>query len=280
MTAVRGSAEPAPASAGLPASRSEPDGTAVVRLLSYNVRSMRDDVGALTRVVRACAPDVVCVQEAPRFFRWRKYAARLARESGLVHVTGGATACGPLILASLRAHVEDTEDVLLPRTPGLHRRGFATARLRFGPLRAGGPAARLGVLSCHLSLQTDERYAQAGLLLDRVRSMHRTAGHIVAAGDLNERPGGRSFRLLTDTLQDGWSAAPWGGEHTSTADRPHQRIDAVLASGGVEVLGCGVPAGLPGVSEQDLRAATDHLPVLAALRVPPAAGTEHPADTE
>jgi endonuclease/exonuclease/phosphatase family metal-dependent hydrolase len=261
---------PAPVLADLPASRTEPDGSAVVRLLSYNIRSMRDDVGALARVIRACAPDVVCVQEAPRFFRWRKHAARLARESDLVHVTGGATAAGPMILASLRAYVEHAEDVLLPLTPGLHRRGFATAQLRFGPGRTGGPAARLGVLSCHLSLQTDERYAQAGMLLERVEALRARAGHAVAAGDLNERPRGRSFRRLAGTLQDGWTAKPWGGEHTSTPGYPHQRIDAVLVSEGVEVLGCGVPAGLPGVTDQDLRAATDHLPVLAALRVPAA----------
>jgi len=247
--------------ADLPAAQTESDGSAVVRLLSYNIRSMRDDGRALARVIRACAPDVVCVQEAPRFFRWRKYAARLARESGLVYVTGGATATGPMILAGLRATVEHTEDVLLPRTPGLHRRGFATAVLRFGP------AARLGVLSCHLSLQTDERQAQGGLLLDRLAALGTE--HTVAAGDLNERPGGRTFRRLAGELQDGWAVKPWGGEHTSTPRDPRQRIDAVLVSRGVEVLGCGVPAGLAGVAPVDLRNATDHLPVLAALRVPP-----------
>jgi endonuclease/exonuclease/phosphatase family metal-dependent hydrolase len=249
--------------ADLPAARTEPDGTAVIRLLSYNIRSMRDDWRTLARVIRGCAPDVVCVQEAPRFFGWRKHASRLARESGMIYVTGGATATGPMILSTLRATVERTEDVLLPHTPGLHRRGFATAVLRFGR------SARLGVLSCHLSLQTDERRTQGRLLLDRLAALGTE--HSVAAGDLNERPGGRTFRSLAARLQDCWTVSPWGGEYTSTARRPHQRIDAVLASQGVEVLGCGVPAGLKGVSDDDLRIATDHLPVLAALRVPPAA---------
>ncbi|MFP8963502.1 endonuclease/exonuclease/phosphatase family protein [Streptomyces nanhaiensis] len=246
----------------LPASRTEPDGSAVVRLLSYNIRSMRDDTGALARVVRACAPDVLCVQEAPRFFRWRKYAARLARETGLVYVTGGATATGPMILSSLRATVERSEDVLLPRTPGLHRRGLATAVLRFGP------SARLAVVCCHLSLAEKERYAQAGTVLDRLAGMGADAA--VVAGDLNDEPDGRAFRRLAAALQDGWATSPWGGELTSTAAEPRKRIDAVLATGAVEVLGCGVPAGLPGVADADLRAATDHLPVLAALRVPAA----------
>jgi hypothetical protein len=51
---------------------------------------------------------------------------------------------------------------------------------------------------------------------------------------------------------------------------PRQRIDAIFATEGVEVLGCGVPLGLPGVAETDLVRATDHLPVLAALRLPAA----------
>ncbi|MEU7110370.1 endonuclease/exonuclease/phosphatase family protein [Streptomyces sp. NPDC046182] len=240
----------------LPNSRTETDGSAVVRVLSYNVRSMRDDEEALARVIRACAPDLVFVQEAPRFFRWRKHAARLAAKSELVVLGGGATAAGPLLMCSLRATVERTEDVLLPLTPGLHRRGFATAVVRFA-------GARVGLISCHLSLRSEERYAQAGMLLDRVAAMD--APHVIVAGDLNERPGGRSFTRLAKELQDGWEVSPWGGEYTSTPGDPHQRIDAILATPGVEFLGCGVPQDL---DPSDLKAATDHLPVLAAVRIP------------
>jgi endonuclease/exonuclease/phosphatase family metal-dependent hydrolase len=243
----------------LPNSTSEPDGSAILRVLSYNIRSMRDDTHALARVITACAPDLVLIQEAPRFFRWRKKLARLAAASGQVILTGGGTAAGPAILCNLRATVEHTEDVLLPLTPGQHRRGFATAVVRFG-------GARLGVLSCHLSLQKDERYEQGGMLLDRLAGFG--TAHAIAGGDLNERPEGRTFTRLTESLQDCWATAPWGGEHTWTRTAPHQRIDAIFATKGIEVLGCGVPLGLPGVTGDDLRRATDHLPVLAALRVP------------
>ncbi|MBT2412120.1 endonuclease/exonuclease/phosphatase family protein [Streptomyces sp. ISL-12] len=242
-----------------PNSRTEPDGSAVIRVLSYNIRSMRDDTDALARVIGACAPDLVLLQEAPRFFRWRKKLARLAAASGQVILSGGGTAAGPALLCSLRATVERTEDVLLPLTPGLHRRGLATAVVRFG-------GARVGVLSCHLSLQKDERYEQSGLLLDRLAALG--VPHAVAGGDLNERPDGPAFRRVAKDLQDCWATAPWGDEHTSTPSRPHQRIDALFATPGIEVLACGVPRGLPGVREDDLRAATDHLPVLAALRIP------------
>ncbi|MFF8998595.1 endonuclease/exonuclease/phosphatase family protein [Streptomyces achromogenes] len=243
----------------LPDSATEPDGSATVRVLSYNIRSMRDDTAALARVITACAPDLVLLQEAPRFFRWRKKLARLAAASGQVILTGGGTAAGPAILCGLRATVERTEDILLPLTPGLHRRGFATAVVRFG-------GARLGVLSCHLSLQPGERYDQGGMLLDRLAGLG--VEHAVAGGDLNERPDGPTFRRLAAGLTDCRTAAPWGGEFTSTPADPHQRIDAVFATKGIEVLGCGVPLDQPGVREADLRAASDHLPVLAALRVP------------
>ncbi|MFJ3923768.1 endonuclease/exonuclease/phosphatase family protein [Streptomyces sp. NPDC090022] len=238
----------------LPNSVTEDDGSAVIRVLSYNIRSLRDDEEALARVIRACAPDLVFVQEAPRFFRWRKHAARLAAKSDLVVLTGGATAAGPLLLCSLRVFVERTEDVLLPLTPGLHRRGFATAVVRVG-------AARIALISTHLSLQAAERREQAGLLLDRLAAMDAPYG--IAAGDLNELPDGPAFRQLAEHLQDCWATAPWGGEHTFDT----RRIDAVFATRDVEVLGCGVPLGLPGVTEADLKAASDHLPVLAALRL-------------
>ncbi|GAA3366112.1 endonuclease/exonuclease/phosphatase family protein [Streptomyces antimycoticus] len=264
--------------ADLPGSTTDPD-AAVVRVLSYNIRSMRDDREALARVIRACTPDVVCVQEAPRFFRWRKAAAWLARETGLVYTTGGATAAGPMILTSLRAHVEYAEDTLLPRVPGLHRRGFATAVLRFGgghrdtgtresgeggPESAGG--VRFGVVSCHLSLAEAERYEQAGLLLDHLAALD--VPYAIAAGDINDRPDGLAFRRIAGKLRDGWATEPWGSEATSNPKDPHQRIDAVFASEGVEIIGCGVPTGLPGVTDADLLAATDHFPVLAALRLP------------
>ncbi|MCZ9338096.1 endonuclease, partial [Streptomyces sp. TRM76130] len=91
------------------------------------------------------------------------------------------------LLCSLRATVERTEDVLLPLTPGQHRRGLATSVVRFG-------GARVGVLSCHLSLRRDERYEQSGLLLDRLAALG--VPHAVVGGDLNERPDGPAFRRI------------------------------------------------------------------------------------
>ncbi|WP_424215597.1 endonuclease/exonuclease/phosphatase family protein [Streptomyces sp. BI20] len=266
MWAARAADRPAPAGstrdgtlADLPPGGAEPDGSTVVRVLSWNLRSMRDDEDALARVIRACRPDVVLAQEAPRFFRWRKHAARLAAKADLVHLTGGATANGPLILCALRVTPERTEDVLLPHTPGRHRRGLATAVVRIG-------AARLALTSAHLSLYADERPEQAAAALRLPQAPPGT--HRILAGDVNETPDGPVFRTLARTLRDCRAVTPWGEEHTFPAAAPVKRIDGIFADPGVEVLGCGVPRGLRGVTDADLRAATDHLPLLAALRLP------------
>ncbi len=125
-------------------------------------------------------------------------------------------------------------------------------------------AAPFTVTSCHLSLDADERLRQFGLLAGQLRY----AGPGVIAGDFNEHPDGPGWRSLAERLQDGYTVAPWGGEMTSVPENPYQRLDAVFATPDIEVLSCGVPHGLPGVTGADLLAATDHLPVLAVLRLP------------
>ncbi|MFF0409998.1 endonuclease/exonuclease/phosphatase family protein [Kitasatospora sp. NPDC004745] len=241
-----------------------PAGPRRLRLLSYNVRSLRDDRRALARVIRACAPDVVCIQESPRYWRPEGQAAWLARSTGTAVLAGGGrTAAGPLLLGRPGAvRLLGVYDRLLPKTRGLHARGFATALLRLPD------SAPFSLTSCHLSLDADERYGQFELLLDQLR----IAEHGIVAGDFNEHPDGPGWRLLASRLQDGHPTAPWGGEFTSVPERPYQRIDAVFATPGTTVLGCGVPHGLPGVTDSDLRAATDHLPVLAVLELPAGRG--------
>ena len=79
-----------------------------LRVVSYNIHSRRDDPAALAAVVRAAAPDVLIVQEAPRRFRWRQKSATLAESFGLVVAAGGLPSLGNLLLTSLRVRVLDT----------------------------------------------------------------------------------------------------------------------------------------------------------------------------
>jgi endonuclease/exonuclease/phosphatase family metal-dependent hydrolase len=244
-------------------------GTVELRVLSYNIRSMRDDTQALFQVIRDCDPDVACIQEAPRFFRWRTKCAWLAHESGLVILTGGRAAGAMLLLGSLRTKVVYAENRKLTKLPGLHQRGVAVAIVDI-PGIGQGPVpttARLCVASIHLSLLAHERREQVDEVLghlDRVASLPAVGSpHVIVAGDINERPTGESWRALATRFHDAYPVAPWGGEFTSNAKHPYKRIDGIFVSDQTEVVRCGVPEHLPG-----LDVASDHRPVLATVRVP------------
>ncbi|MDH6575112.1 endonuclease/exonuclease/phosphatase family protein [Kitasatospora sp. MAP5-34] len=244
----------------LPPSGADPDGGRRVRLLSYNIRSLRDDRRALVRVIRACEPDLICIQESPRYWRPEGQAAWLAHETGTVILSGGGRiAAGPLLLGTLGVDVLGTRDRLLPKTRGLHARGFATALVRVGG------SASFAVTSCHLSVNADERLRQFALL----PGQFEPGEHGVIGGDFNEHPEDPGWRQLAATFQDAHVTAPWGGTYTSRPGDPYQRLDAFFVTPGLRVLASGVPHGLPGVSPADLVTGTDHLPVLAVLRVPP-----------
>jgi endonuclease/exonuclease/phosphatase family metal-dependent hydrolase len=224
---------------------------ATLRVLSYNVRSMRDDTEALASVIREAQPDLVCVQEAPRFLRWRSRCASLARTSGLVVVTGGRPAGAMLLLARLGVDVHSTHDTLLSRTPGLHQRGLAVAEVSVG-------GARFAVASLHLGLRADERLRH----VDEVIAV--MAGYevpVVLAGDVNEHPGEPAWSVLSETYQDSWTAAgnDAAGGMTFRSDAPYERIDGVFADRRLSVLSCEVP------SSAEVAKASDHCPVLAVI---------------
>ena len=233
---------------------------ASVRLLSYNIRSLRDDPAAVARVVRAIAPDVVCLQEVPRFGAWRLQRRRLARACDL-RIAAGRRACGLAVLAAPRVRRAAREFHLLTPDPGLHRRALAIA-----VLEAGG--TRLIAASTHLDLEDTPRLRHVHEILthlDRARTRYRAP--VVLAGDFNEEPGDQSWNLLTDHFQDAHAVEPAGGELTFSARNPTRRIDAVFADPTIQIKGCGVPVEDTTLTA-DYPKATDHRPLTADLEVP------------
>lgn len=83
---------------------------------------------------------------------------------------------------------------------------------------------------------------------------------LVVCGDLNERPGGAAWSAWGDARDPAPAAGP-----TFPAAAPRSRIDAVLAGPGVEVLSYDDGGADPG----DVGAASDHVPVVAVLGLPP-----------
>ena len=218
-----------------------------LRVMSYNVHGLSDDRAALIELVRELAPDVLIVQEAPRRFRWRHKCAAFADDAGLVVAAGGLPALGNLVLVSLRVKVHETWCMRFPLTPGRHLRGAAFVR---GSVRGGG----FTVSGSHLATDPAERPGQAALWKDALDAIE---GPVIAAGDLNEGPGGGAWRTVEDGLVS--SAA---GRFTYPATLPARLIDGLFVTPDITI-------EKYEVVESDLaRRASDHLPVVADLTLP------------
>lgn len=242
----------------------------LLRVLTWNVRNHLGDPLAVDRVLRAARPDVACLQEVTRWPFSRYRLRRLAARSGLVFVCGGRASAGTAVLVSRRVDVVAADAATLPVTGWRTRpRGTASAVVRL----AGSTVVR--VASIHLGLDTAERARHVAAF----RSALADGVPTVVAGDLNEPPTGPSWQTLQQHLVD---ACP-EGDATYPAAVPRNRIDAVLVDPALGVVpalldpalldpapGTGGAGWPDGVDEADVRAASDHLPVMVSLRLPPA----------
>jgi endonuclease/exonuclease/phosphatase family metal-dependent hydrolase len=223
----------------------------MLRVVSYNVHALRDDLAALAGVVRELAPDVLVVQEAPRRFRWRSKCARLARDFGMMYAAGGLPSLGNLILTSMRVRVHDTWCLQYPLTPGRHMRGAAFARCSVDRVP-------FVVAGSHLSTDATERPMQATLLK---KAMTELDAPVILAADLNENSGGAAWRTLADGLVDAGAQAGCADRHTFPCPDARDRIDAIFVDQRIAVRGYDV------VDNPQVHRASDHFPITADLEL-------------
>ncbi|MBV9822273.1 MAG: endonuclease/exonuclease/phosphatase family protein [Actinobacteria bacterium] len=238
-----------------------------LRLLSYNVRSMRDDVAALGRVMREIAPDVAIVQEAPRFLRWRAKCAALARRAGLVTVTGGRACGANLVLSSLAVDVLDTHELAFSTDRNLHHRGAAVALLR----RAGH---RFAVAGTHLDLIEAPRLRHLDELATFTEQFVPADVPLIVGGDINAAPGSATWQRLQRFGTDAFAAAGTGDGFTYSAVDPVRRIDGVFADPRLRVLKAEI------VDSPDVRVASDHRPLVVEFLLGDAEHVELPGQAE
>jgi endonuclease/exonuclease/phosphatase family metal-dependent hydrolase len=155
-----------------------------------------------------------------------------------------------MILTAPDVVVHEVRCEVLPQPLGRPRRGVVAAELSV-------EGRTLGVVGCHLGLDTDSRALEVQRVVEIAGGL---AGPVVVAGDLNEPSRGPSWARLAaagfrDPGSDSWRTFP--------ADRPRKRIDALLVRGNVTVLW----HGNPGARRQLLADASDHLPVGACLEL-------------
>ncbi|WP_197024656.1 endonuclease/exonuclease/phosphatase family protein [Cellulomonas sp. KRMCY2] len=211
-----------------------------LRVMTYNVRQLKDDRAAVLAVLRAAVPDVVAVQEPPRGPFARTRLRRLAADAGLDAVVVGSGARTTALLVRQGLRVTGTRAVRLSWRPGRTRRGLAVADV-----------AGVRVVSVHLSLDPAERARH----LDRLLLVVRSGDACVVAGDLNEKPGGPARRRLGLHLHD----LTGGAGPTYPAKAPVHRIDAVLATSGLTGDGAHVVVG------ETAARASDHCAVVVEL---------------
>jgi endonuclease/exonuclease/phosphatase family metal-dependent hydrolase len=223
-----------------------------LRLLTYNVRSMRDDREALARVIRSAEADVVVVQESPRFVRWRSLCAELARRSNLVVVSGGRYAGSNLILSTLAVDVLSTQDVLFTGDPRLHRRGTAIAVLT-------KQGSRFAVAGTHLDLVAEPRLRHISELEAAIARHVPDEVASIVASDVNDRPGSPAWQALTAHRRDAFASAGTGDALTSPAREPRQTIDGIFVDPRIVISGARV------LDQPDVLLASDHRPLLVEL---------------
>ncbi|MCI0633795.1 MAG: endonuclease/exonuclease/phosphatase family protein [Actinobacteria bacterium] len=225
-----------------------------IRVVVYNVRGFRDDVGGLVRLVEHFRPDVLLLNESGSRWRLRRFSKAVAMHA----------AVDPR--SPLRRRVKNAVLVRPPWRIVEHRLHRFEGSARWYPrgallARLETDGAALWAIAIHLGLHPLERRRHA----EELRSL--TAGldaPAVIGGDLNERPDGRAVGVLVQGFRDAWLLAGDVDGETYPASEPEARIDYLFVSPQVSALKVIVPPG------PDARQASDHLPVVAELTIPDA----------
>jgi len=247
---------------GLLASAAAADGP-TLRVMSYNIHHAegldgRLDVERIARVITDAKADLVGLQEVDRGVertQRRDLPAELARLTGLaVHFErniphqGGEY--GNAILS--RFPIKRSRNTLLPQASPGEQRGLLEVVVEVG-------GREVTFLNTHLDHRRDDadRLLAAGALRERVAAAGR--GPVIAVGDFNAVPDSPTIRMIAGFLTDAWSAVGQGPGFTIPVRKPTRRIDYIWIS----------PGGLTPLRMEVLRSeASDHLPIVAELRLP------------
>lgn len=225
-----------------------PDTGFPLRIASYNLRGLKDDAATAAAVVRAVAPDVLLLQELPRYPGSDYAVTSFAREAGMLWSGRTRWVSGTGMLTGMRLLPTDSVDVRLPVALWENPRGYTMARVR----SPHGPAVT--VVSVHLSLRADQRVEHARQVL--AATDVEDDGPLVVGGDLNENQTGAAWGAVATVLEPVSADRP-----TYPAAGPRHRIDAIFSRGH----GSAVPGDPDLLEGMPLARATDHLPVWVDL---------------
>lgn len=225
-----------------------------LRVASYNIRGLKDDAAAAAQVVRALAPDVLLLQEVPRYPASEYAISAFARSCDLLWSGRTRLVSGTGLMTALRVTAEDSQDRRLAVGLRENPRSYTVTRVRL----PDGP--RASVVSIHLSLRPDQRVQHARTVLTELAADPRFPDDepLVVGGDLNEERDGAAWGAIGEALVEVSADRP-----TFPAHQPHRLIDAIFARGHASATP-GDPALLDGMP---VTRASDHLPVWVDLEL-------------
>lgn len=227
----------------------------MIRLATYNIRAglgidNRRSMQRVADVIRGIGPQIVCLQEVDQRMprgRMEDQPKCLSKALDMQvcfqrNLSIGVGGFGNALLTSLP--ITETKSHHL--TSVGEQRGALEVRL----LTPDGP---LTVFCTHLGLNADERVVQARELAAWANACD---GPRLVCGDFNEEATGQAVTELISST--GLIDATAGGPATFSSDSPQHRIDLILTTPSITVSNACV------IDTQ----ASDHLPVVADLRLP------------
>jgi endonuclease/exonuclease/phosphatase family metal-dependent hydrolase len=224
-----------------------------LRVVVYNVRGFRDGLDRVVDVIGHFEPDVVLLNETGGRLALRRCTRALGMQAARDpwsplrrRVKNAVLARPPWRIVERRLH--RFADVRKP----LYPRGALVARV-------GRAGRRLWVYAIHLGLHPMERLHAVEELADLTRGGD---GPVLIGGDCNELPDGRAMTFLGERFWDAWLLGGDVAGETFPASDPTARIDFLFVSEEVKVERVIVPSVMP-----EARVASDHLPVVAELRL-------------
>jgi endonuclease/exonuclease/phosphatase family metal-dependent hydrolase len=252
------------------AAHHEPAGDSVLRIMTYNVHSCvgmdgKLDAERIARVIARARPDVVALQEldvgrvrTESMDQAHRIAHHLAMEFHFhpaLHLE--EERYGDAILTHLPMRLVKAGALPgLPGKPQLEPRGALWVAVEHG-------GREIQVLNTHLGLSRRERIAQVEALLGPEWLGHpQCRAPVVFCGDLNALPSSPVCSRLKGRLSDVQElAAGHRPRGTFSSRMPNLRIDHVFVSAGVAATGIEV------ADSELARVASDHLPLVAELRI-------------
>lgn len=239
----------------------------MLRIVTYNVHSCigsdrKYDPARIAEVIAGCRPDIIALQELD---------VRRARTGGVDQAQAIAAHLNMAVHFHPALHVEEEKygDAVLTALP---------ARLvKAGPLPSlGEPRGALWVevdvdgidlqvINTHLGLSRRERLKQVEALLGPLWLGNPSCrSPRVLVGDFNAVPRSAAYRMLAARMKDVYSAVAYRKRRpTFPARLPLLCIDHIFLEDSIEAID--VNAHRDGLA----RAASDHLPLIADIRLPP-----------